>query len=133
MNFPMIPTAWAAGLCLGAAACAAQTTNTNATTERVLVIGNPLGQADLAQPSAVLTGERLLLKKSSTLGETLEGVAGVASSGFGPNSQRPVIRGLDGDRVRLLDNAGATIDASCGQTIRAISACRLTATTTTMA
>lgn len=112
MNFQMIPTAWAAGLCLGAAACAAQTTNANNTTERVVVIGNPLGQAELAQPTAVLMGERLLLKKSSTLGETLEGVAGVASSGFGPNSQRPVIRGLDGDRVRLLDNAGATIDAS---------------------
>jgi iron complex outermembrane receptor protein len=36
----------------------------------------------------------------------------VASSGFGPNSNRPVIRGLDGDRVRLLDNGGVSSDAS---------------------
>ncbi|HLL17577.1 MAG TPA: TonB-dependent receptor, partial [Rubrivivax sp.] len=36
----------------------------------------------------------------------------VAASGFGPNSSRPVIRGLDGERVRLLDNGAVSVDAS---------------------
>jgi iron complex outermembrane receptor protein len=36
----------------------------------------------------------------------------VAASSFGPQSSRPVIRGLDGDRIRLLDNGGASADAS---------------------
>ena len=80
--------------------------------EKVLITGNPLGSQDLAQPSHVLSGERLLLRRASTLGETLDGLPGVAATWFGPNSNRPTIRGLDGDRVRLLDNAGATVDAS---------------------
>ena len=37
---------------------------------------------------------------------------GVAASNFGPNASRLVIRGLDGDRVRILSNAGASVDAS---------------------
>ena len=31
---------------------------------------------------------------------------------FGPNANRPVVRGLDGDRVRLLNNGGGSVDAS---------------------
>jgi iron complex outermembrane recepter protein len=78
----------------------------------VVVTGNPLGRDVLAQPASVLAGDGLVLKRASTLGETLDGLPGVASSWFGPNSNRPVIRGLDGDRVRLLDNGGGSIDAS---------------------
>lgn len=80
--------------------------------ERVVVTGNPLGTDQLAQPSSVLAGDQLTLRRASTLGETLDGLPGVASTWFGPNSNRPTIRGLDGDRVRMLDNAGAAIDAS---------------------
>ncbi|MFD2451314.1 hypothetical protein [Ideonella paludis] len=50
MNFQMIPTAWAAGLCLGAATCAAQTNPANNTTERVVVIGNPLAKPNWRSP-----------------------------------------------------------------------------------
>lgn len=78
----------------------------------VVITGNPLRSPSLAQPAQALTGEALLLRRASTLGETLDGLPGVAASWFGPNSNRPVIRGLDGDRVRLLDNAGASLDAS---------------------
>lgn len=81
-------------------------------TEQVVITGNPLGSGELAQPTQVLTGERLMLRRAGTLGETLEGLPGVGATWFGPNSNRPTIRGLDGDRVRLLDNAGATVDAS---------------------
>ena len=81
-------------------------------TEQVVITGNPLGSGELAQPTNVLSGERLMLRRAATLGETLEGLPGVGATWFGPNSNRPTIRGLDGDRVRLLDNAGATVDAS---------------------
>jgi iron complex outermembrane receptor protein len=37
---------------------------------------------------------------------------GVGSSYFGPNANRPTIRGQDGDRIRVLNNAGASLDAS---------------------
>ncbi len=77
----------------------------------VVITGNPLASA-LAAPSSVLAGDGLALRRAGTLGETLDGLPGVAASGFGPQSSRPVIRGLDGDRIRILDNGGASPDAS---------------------
>ncbi|NDG41084.1 MAG: TonB-dependent receptor [Betaproteobacteria bacterium] len=85
--------------------------SSDASTARVVITGNPLGSA-LAQPSELLTGDALAVRRAGTLGETLSGLAGVSASGFGPQSSRPVIRGLDGDRIRLLDNGGASADAS---------------------
>lgn len=79
---------------------------------RVVITGNPLASTELAQPSASLGGDALTLRRAGTLGETLDGLPGVSATWFGPNANRPAIRGLDGDRVRLLDNAGSTIDAS---------------------
>lgn len=81
-------------------------------TETVLVTASPLGRAAATQPASVLTGDSLVLRRAATLGQTLDGLPGVATSGFGPNSNRPVIRGLDGDRIRLLDNGGVSSDAS---------------------
>jgi len=77
----------------------------------VVITGNPLGSA-LAPASSVLAGEALARRRGGTLGDTLDGLPGVAASGFGPQSSRPVIRGLDGERIRLLDNGGAAVDAS---------------------
>ena len=79
---------------------------------RIVITGNPLGNDTLAQPSAVLTGEALAQRRAGTLGDTLSGLVGVSATGFGPQASRPVIRGLDGDRIRLLDNGGASADAS---------------------
>ncbi|WP_246294883.1 TonB-dependent receptor [Piscinibacter koreensis] len=78
----------------------------------VIVTGNPLGSTELASPVTALGGTELLLRRGTTLGETLNGLPGVSSTYFGPNANRPVIRGLDGDRIRILNNGGASIDAS---------------------
>lgn len=80
----------------------------------VIVTGNPLGSdlVDLASPADVLSGPTLRARLDSTLGETLSSQTGVSSSYFGPNSSRPVIRGLDGERVRILQNGTASLDAS---------------------
>ncbi len=78
----------------------------------VVITGNPLGSERTLLPAAVLSGNGLTLRRAATLGETLDGLPGVSATGFGPNASRPVIRGLDGDRVRMLDNGGASIDAS---------------------
>lgn len=104
-----------------AAACACSLAQTSAATpaspavataDTVLITGNPLGRDTGHAPASVLQGQALAQRRAGTLGETLDGLPGVAASGFGPNSSRPVIRGLDGDRVRLLDNGGASSDAS---------------------
>ncbi|MGN7873442.1 TonB-dependent receptor [Roseateles sp. 22389] len=78
----------------------------------VVVTGNPLSQRELAAPVQALSGDALTLKRGASLGDTLDGLAGVGSTYFGPNSNRPTMRGLDGDRVRMLSNSGASVDAS---------------------
>ncbi|MBI5255889.1 MAG: TonB-dependent receptor [Burkholderiales bacterium] len=104
-----VPLACLAGLALQAPPLAAQQLGATAT---VIVTGNPLAREQTLQPTTVLTGDALALRRAGTLGDTLAGLPGVAASGFGPQSARPVIRGLDGDRIRLLDNGGASADAS---------------------
>lgn len=80
--------------------------------QEITITGNPLGATDLIAPAASLSGPALLLRQGTTLGETLDGTPGVSSTYFGPNASRPVIRGLDGDRIRILANGGASVDAS---------------------
>jgi iron complex outermembrane receptor protein len=48
----------------------------------------------------------------STLGETLAWQPGVTSSYFSPGASRPVIRGLEGFRVRMLRDGVGTLDVS---------------------
>ncbi len=91
-----------------AAAAQAQTS----TLAPVQITGNPLRAEESAAPATVLRGDELVLRRGSSLGETLAGQPGVSSTWFGPNANRPVIRGLDGDRIRILENAGASFDAS---------------------
>ena len=95
-----------------ASATAQPIASTGSTLPAVTVTGNPLGATDLIAPAEAYSGAALLLRAQSTLGETLGGTPGVSSSYFGPNASRPIIRGLDGDRVRILQNSGASIDAS---------------------
>lgn len=80
----------------------------------VLVTANPLGSDlfSLAAPASVLEGTNLFLRRSTTLGESLNDLPGVSSTYFGPNASRPVIRGLEGDRIRLLANGTGVMDAS---------------------
>src|SRR5688500_6695023 len=47
-----------------------------------------------------------------SLGATLENQPGVASRSFGPAPARPVIRGLDGDRVQILQDGQRMGDLS---------------------
>ena len=80
--------------------------------QEIVITGNPLSKTQ--SPSAVssLSGLSLIQQGQSTLGETLNQLPGVSSTYFGPNASRPIIRGLDGDRIRVLSNSGASMDAS---------------------
>lgn len=84
------------------------------TLKEVVVTANPLGSDlnDMVAPVSTLGGDALTVRQASTLGETLNSMPGVTSTYFGPNSSRPAIRGLDGDRIKVLQNGGSTLDAS---------------------
>lgn len=84
----------------------------SSTLDKVVITGSALGSGELAVPVSVLTGDELVLKRGSSLGDTLNSQPGVSSSYFGPNANRPMIRGMEGERVRILSNAGASLDAS---------------------
>ena len=102
------PVALAIALVLCAAGADAQTV----ALPEIIVTGNPLGSDARAAPANSLSGLQLLERGASTLGETLNQLPGVSSTYFGPNASRPILRGLDGDRIRVLNNSAASLDAS---------------------
>jgi iron complex outermembrane receptor protein len=80
--------------------------------ESVTVSPNGRDTFESYQPATVLGGEDLVTHLSPSLGETLGKQAGVNVRAFGPGPSRPVIRGLDGDRVLILENGARTGDLS---------------------
>lgn len=82
--------------------------------EEVVVRATPLnrGQDQLTQSATVLSGEDLYRELSNNIGDTLTRQAGLTNASFGQNVGRPVIRGLQGQRVGVLSNNMAANDAS---------------------
>jgi iron complex outermembrane receptor protein len=69
-------------------------------------------QADILSGTSVLTGEELTRELRPTIGETLARQPGVSATSFGPNASRPVLRGLQGERVRVLTDGIGSFDVS---------------------
>jgi iron complex outermembrane recepter protein len=88
----------------------------------VFITGSPLGSSlfDLADPVNQLAGRELLLKQQPTLGTTLGQEVGVSETWFGPNASRPLIRGLGGFDLRLLNNGLGVLDASAASPDHAV-------------
>jgi iron complex outermembrane receptor protein len=81
----------------------------------VVVTAQPFQDRDeltMTQPATVLRGANLRRNQSTNLGDTLDTELGVQSSGFAAGSGRPIIRGLDGARVQVLNNGLGTSDVS---------------------
>jgi iron complex outermembrane receptor protein len=98
--------------------------------EVVSVSPAPRDPFESYQPTSVLSGQELSLKLEGSLGELLKTEPGVAERAFGPGPARPVIRGLDGDRVLIMENGQRTDDLSSqsadhGVTINPLSAERV--------
>ena len=68
-------------------------------------------QLDAFQPTSVLAGQELTKQLDISLGETLRNQPGWLSS-LGGAPARPVVRGLDGDRVLILQDGQRTGDLS---------------------
>ena len=81
-------------------------------TEVVSVSPNARDQFESYQPTSVLAGQEFTKELEATLGATLQRQAGVAERSFGPGPSRPVIRGLDGDRVLILEDGQRVGDLS---------------------
>ena len=82
--------------------------------------------SDVAQAIDVLNEQDLFEKTGTTIGGTLEKEPGIHSTYFGPGAGRPVIRGLSGDRIRVLEGGLGTGDASTVSADHAVSTDMLT-------
>ena len=80
--------------------------------EVVSVSPDARSQFDAYQPTTVLSGQDLAKQLQNGLGATLANQPGVAERSFGPGPSRPVIRGLDGDRVLILEDGQRVGDLS---------------------
>ncbi len=80
--------------------------------EEVIVRAHPLSAEGLAQPVSVLSGEALQRALAPSLGETLQELPGVHSASFGQAVGRPVIRGLGGPRVKVMEDRIDSLDVS---------------------
>ena len=69
-------------------------------------------RVDALSGVAVLSGEELAAKVRPSLGETLARTPGVSATSFGPTASRPILRGLEGERVRVLTDGIGAIDVS---------------------
>jgi iron complex outermembrane recepter protein len=61
---------------------------------------------------AVVQAEQLVANARPGLGDSLTHTPGVSATSFGPSASRPVLRGLQGERVRVLSNGIGSIDVS---------------------
>ena len=82
--------------------------------------GTAVRESDALQAVDTLTAEELAVAFDGSLGATLADQAGISTTNFGPAVGRPVIRGLGGDRVRILSNSIGLIDVSTVSTDHAI-------------
>ncbi len=88
----------------------------------VVVKGTAIGgEVTAVSPTLILSSTDLNRLSQSNIGDLLAELPGVVSSYFGPNAGRPVIRGLEGDRLKITQNGVNSLDASSSSPDHAVS------------
>lgn len=82
--------------------------------DEIIVTGSPLAHPEHESiiAASVITEDELAAKGEASIGELLRREPGISSTFFGPAASRPIIRGLGGDRISVLDAGIGSIDAS---------------------
>jgi iron complex outermembrane receptor protein len=93
----------------------------------IVVTGVRRERGDVLGGITVLSGEALAREVRPTIGETLAQQPGVSATSFGPNASRPIIRGLGGDRIRVLTDGIGSLDVSTSSADHAVAINPLTA------
>lgn len=82
---------------------------------------------DILAGKSVLTGEKLLEDMRLQIGETLTRLPGMSATSFAPGASRPVLRGFQGERIRVLSDGLGSLDVSNTSTDHAVTVDPLTA------
>jgi iron complex outermembrane receptor protein len=80
--------------------------------EPIYVTAGGLERLDMLAGTSVVEGEELQRNLDGQIGEVLTKIPGVSATSFSPGASRPVLRGFQGDRVRVLVDGIGAIDAS---------------------
>ncbi|HYE27455.1 MAG TPA: TonB-dependent receptor [Allosphingosinicella sp.] len=81
-------------------------------TQDIIITGFSRHREDVLSGTSVVSGAELARDLRPTIGETLSRQPGVSATSFGPNASRPVLRGFQGERVRVLTDGIGSLDAS---------------------
>jgi iron complex outermembrane receptor protein len=95
--------------------------------QEIVVTGFRREREDVLSGTSVVTGAELTRDLRPTIGETLARQPGVSATSFGPNASRPVLRGFQGERVRVLTDGIGSLDASNTSVDHAVAVNPLTA------
>lgn len=102
---------WAASGVVSAHAQTDQSTSSASSLAPVTVSASPIHEHETFEvPSQidVLSDQEKMQRDSGSLGEMLDGIPGVNNMSAGTQSGKPVIRGLTGNRVKVLSNGQST-------------------------
>jgi iron complex outermembrane receptor protein len=95
--------------------------------QAIVVTGVRRAAGDVLGGVSVLDKEQLLHDARPSIGETLQSQPGVTASSFGPTASRPILRGLQGERVRVLVDGIGSLDLSSSDPDHAVPINPLTA------
>jgi iron complex outermembrane receptor protein len=101
----------------------ANAANTSESTpvQNIIVLAHPLASDGLSQAVDVLAGSELERKRSVNIGATLAKQPGIHSASFGNSVGRPIIHGLGGARVRIMEDRIDVLDVSTTSADHAVS------------
>jgi iron complex outermembrane receptor protein len=95
--------------------------------QSIVVTGVRRQAGDVLGGVSVMDKEELTREARTSIGETLQGQPGVTASSFGPTASRPILRGLQGERVRILVDGIGSLDLSSSDPDHAVAINPLTA------
>ncbi len=95
--------------------------------DAIVVTAPYVDRIDILAGTSVLTGDQLTQDLRGQIGDSLTKLPGVSSTSFAPGASRPVLRGFQGPRVRVLTDGIGSLDASNTSVDHAVSIDPLTA------
>ena len=82
--------------------------------EEVIVTSSYTNQAlnEIHNPLHLIDGEEISNSATQSLGETIDNLLGVSSADYGSGVGQPIIRGMSGNRVKIMTNGRVNRDVS---------------------
>ena len=80
--------------------------------EDIIVTAPFVRDLNILAGTSVMSGSELVREMRPQLGDTLARLPGVSATSFSPGASRPVLRGFQGERVRVLVDGIGSIDVS---------------------